>query len=205
MAGCAGSPGSFAADVLKSRIVDEWSAGLGRRIQVVGPSCAGKSTLGAALADRLGLEFLELDALFWLPDWTEPSEEAFAEALRRATAGGRWVMAGNYFRHTSERFWNEIDTVIWLDFPLRIVLPRIVRRSWRRYRNNELLWGTNHERFWPMWKLWRQDSLLGYTISRHKLYGERLRGAQGDPRFAHIQWVRLRGPKAVQRWLDSGG
>ncbi|MEO8540112.1 MAG: hypothetical protein ABI577_10270 [bacterium] len=173
----------------------------GQRIQVVGPSCAGKSTLAGELSERFELEFLELDALFWKPNWTEPPAEEFAETLRRVSAGGRWVMAGNYFRHTSELLWEEIETVIWLDFPLRIVLPRIVKRAWRRYRNNELLWGTNRERFWPMWKLWSKNSLLGYTMSRHQQYGERIRGAQRDPRFAHIQWVRIQGPKEVERWL----
>lgn len=178
---------------------------LGTRIQVVGPSCAGKSTLAEELARRLGLEFIELDALFWLPEWTEPSEEAFGVKLMEATGGGRWVMAGNYFRHTSERFWADIDTVIWLDFPLRTVLPRIVRRSWRRHRRNELLWGTNYERFWPMWKLWRLDSLLGYTMRRHRQYGQRLRSAQGEPRFAGVQWVQLRSPAEVRRWLETVG
>lgn len=177
----------------------------GQRIQVVGPSCAGKSTLGEELARRLGLDFIELDALFWLPNWTEPSEAAFVEKLAAASASGRWVMAGNYFRHTSEQFWGDIDTVVWLDFPLRTVLPRIVRRSWRRHRQNELLWGTNYERFWPMWKLWRLDSLLGYTLRRHRQYGERLRGAQADERFAHIRWVRLRNANEVRRWLDGVG
>lgn len=172
---------------------------------MVGPSCSGKSTLAASIADRLGLRFIELDALFWKPNWTEPAEAEFAETLRTASAGGDWVMAGNYFRHTSEHVWDEIETVVWLDFPLRIVLPRIVRRSWRRHRNNELLWGTNHERFWPMWKIWRKESLLGYTISRHRQYGERLGGAQEDARFAHIRWVRLKGPKEVDRWLEGLG
>lgn len=174
---------------------------LGTKIQVVGPSCAGKSTLAEQLAQRLGLPFVELDALFWKPNWTEPEEDEFAETLRQVNSVGQWVMAGNYFRHTSELLWNEIDAVVWLDFPLRIVLPRIVRRSWRRHRRNELLWGTNRERFWPMWKLWSKESLLGYTLSKHKVYGERLRRAQSDPRFAHIRWVRLKSPGEVERWL----
>ena len=37
---------------------------LGRRIAVVGPMCSGKSTLAALLAERLGMPFVELDALF---------------------------------------------------------------------------------------------------------------------------------------------
>ena len=111
------------------------------------------------------------------------------------------MLAGNYFRHTSELLWKDVETLIWLDFPLRTVIPRIITRSWRRSRNKELLWGTNTERFWPQLKFWSMDSLIGYVIRRHKLYGERLEGAMRDPRFAHIRWVRLRSPKEVDLWL----
>lgn len=175
----------------------------GSRIQVVGPSCAGKSTLAEELARRIGAPFVELDALFWKPGWTEPHEEEFAEKLRTATSGVSWVLAGNYFRHTSELLWVDVETVIWLDFPLRTVLPRIIRRSWRRSRDKELLWGTNYERFWPQLKAWSMDSLIGYAIRRHRQYGMRLTGAMRDPRFGHIRWVRLRSAKEVDRWLSQ--
>ncbi len=156
--------------------VNELSGSTGTRIQVVGPSGAGKSTLAQVLAERLGLPFVELDGLFWQPNWTETPDEEFAAALCTAGAEAGWVMVGNYFRHTSWQLWENLDTVIWLDFPLRTVLPRIVRRSWRRYRSNELLWRTNTQSFWPMFKLWSGDSLLGYCISRHGRYQEWLEG-----------------------------
>ena len=37
-----------------------------RRVSVVGTSGSGKSTLGAALAAKLGVDFLELDSVFHL-------------------------------------------------------------------------------------------------------------------------------------------
>ena len=39
------------------------------RINVVGTSCSGKTTLARAIAGRLGLPYTELDALFWGPRW----------------------------------------------------------------------------------------------------------------------------------------
>ena len=145
------------------------AASLGRRVIVVGPSCSGKSTLGAQLGERLGVPFVELDAIFWKPGWRQPEDLEFREKLLEAHAGEGWVSAGNYLRHTREITWPMADAVIWLDFPLWLTSWRVLTRSWRRWRRNELLWGTNYERFWDQLKLWSpDDSLIAYTISRHR-------------------------------------
>ncbi len=176
---------------------------IGTRIQVVGPSCSGKSTLAADLATRLGLDFVELDALFWKPGWVEPAEEEFAEKLRESTRNDAWIIAGNYSRHTIPVFWERLETVVWLDFPLRTTLPRILKRSWKRSSQNELLWGTNYERFWPQLKFWDLNSLIGYTVRRGKKSRERFLNAQRDESLAHIRWIRLTGPREVERWLQG--
>ena len=40
-----------------------------RRIVVIGNTCAGKSTLAAGLAKKLSVPFVDLDALYWEPNW----------------------------------------------------------------------------------------------------------------------------------------
>jgi len=42
-----------------------------RRINVVGTSASGKSTFARMLAQKLQLDYIELDDLFWLDDWQE--------------------------------------------------------------------------------------------------------------------------------------
>ena len=69
-----------------------------RQIAVVGCSGSGKTALARQLADQLGLEHIELDALAQLPDWTlRPADELRAdlEALLLAAQDG-WVTDGNY-------------------------------------------------------------------------------------------------------------
>jgi adenylate kinase family enzyme len=177
---------------------------VGRRVIVVGSSCAGKSTLGARLAGLLDVPFVELDALYWQPNWTGSEDNEFREKIVTATAGDGWVVAGGYSRHTVPTIWPRADTIIWLDFPLATSTWRIVRRSWRRSRDNELLWGTNYEKFWPQFKLWdTEESLIAFTIRNHRARGRGYTAAMSNPRLAHLTWVQLRNQREVDAWLQG--
>lgn len=90
-------------------------AEIGQRILVVGDSNTGKSTLAARLASELGIAFVELDALYGLPDWQERSTDDFRNQLREhLSVTGSWVAAGNFSSH-SHVHWPLADTMIWLD------------------------------------------------------------------------------------------
>ncbi|HYM14449.1 MAG TPA: hypothetical protein VEZ14_02695 [Dehalococcoidia bacterium] len=175
-----------------------------RRIIVGGPTNSGKSTLAAELARRLDVPFIELDALWWLPGWTERDPEEFRSLVRQAIAGrDGWVIAGNYSRQM-DITWPLAEMVVWLDFPLRLTVPRVLRRSWRRWRRGEFLWGTNRERFWPQLKLWSpQSSLVAFNVKWHRPGRRRYEAAMADPAWRHITFVRLRRPGEVRSWLDD--
>jgi len=170
-------------------------AALGRRIQVIGNSASGKSTLGQGLATALDVPFVELDALNWLPGWiglnaTDP--ERFERRIRDATAGPAWVVAGSYASFCERVFWPRLDTLIWLDPPLPLTVYRVLRRSWRRSRSQELLWGTNRERFWPQLALWRgEESLLWWVLNRHFPKRRAMLATVTDPRRAQLRVLRL--------------
>jgi adenylate kinase family enzyme len=183
-----------------------------RRIIVGGPTNSGKSTLGAKLAQRLDVPFIELDALWWLPGWTERDLDEFRGLVRKAIDGrDGWVIAGNTrgshrWQHSRQMdiTWPVADTVVWLDFPLRITIPRILRRSWQRWRSNELLWGTNRERFWPQLKIWDPaESLVAFDVKWHREWRRRYEAAMAAPEWRHITFVRLRRPRELQAWLDG--
>lgn len=174
-----------------------------QRIVVCGPSCSGKSTLAARLGEMRGLPFVELDALFWRPNWVEPPDDEFRAKLIEATAGDRWVVAGNYLRHTMPVVWPRAETVVWLDFGLPTTTYRVLRRSWRRWRTNELLWGTNREKFWPQLKVWDMDSLVGYNIRARKRQRGAVQWAMDDRRFGHLEFVQLRSPREVAAFVSS--
>ena len=176
--------------------VDARSYGeIGRRIHVMGNSCSGKSTLGAELASALGVSFVELDALNWRPGWvglnaTDPQE--FERLIAQETCGDEWVVAGSYTRFSQQVFWARLQTIIWLDLPLYQLVWRMLRRSWKRWRSRELLWGTNYERFWPQLKVWnKEDSLLWWIVSQYGRKRRQMRAYRSEPRWQHIKFLRL--------------
>ncbi len=179
---------------------------IGERIVVIGNTNAGKSTLAAQLAELIDGKHIELDAIFWRnPGWQEPEPDEFQAAVRSAIDGApRWTSSGNYFGHGArDILWPLADTLIWVDMPLRTVLPRVVRRSWRRWRDGELLWGTQRENFWDHLKLWQEESLIHFAIRYHRPKQRQYSAEFRNPRWSHLQKYRLRSPRAVASFLDA--
>ena len=178
---------------------------IGKRIIVIGSSGSGKSTLAELLSERLGVPFIELDGLYWEPGWVEAERETFRERIRQAIEPPAWVMAGNYTRHQQDVSWPAADTIIWLDLPLTTVLRRVARRTWDRSRKQEALYGTeNREIFREHLMLWNPEkSLIAYTAKTHRARRRAFEVACADPRWSHVNFIRLRSVKASYRWLEA--
>jgi adenylate kinase family enzyme len=164
------------------------------KIVVVGSSGSGKTTLARRLAGDLGLPHIELDALHHGPNWTEAPREEFRAAVRDAIAVDGWVVDGNYYGKLDELVLEQADVVVWLDLPLAITLPRLLRRTLRRIRHRVELWNGNRE-------TWRdaflsRDSLFVWAVTTHR--GRRRRY---EARLSRYDIVRLRSSREAERWL----
>ena len=71
------------------------------RINVVGKTGSGKTTLAGTIAARTGTPHIEMDAHFWGPDWTPVPRDQFITTIQHAVAQPRWVIDGNY-RHSEK-------------------------------------------------------------------------------------------------------
>jgi adenylate kinase family enzyme len=174
-----------------------------RRIVVIGNTCAGKSTLGDALAKALSVRFVDLDALFWKPNWQKPELAEFRAKVDEATRERGWVVAGNY---TTQRdiSWPRADTVVWLDVPLLLVVKRVLTRSFGRWRSQELLWGTNHESFLSHLKVWDEEaSLIAWAVRHHLPRRRSFEQAMTDPQWAHLKFIRFTSNRAATKWMTS--
>jgi adenylate kinase family enzyme len=68
------------------------------RVNVKGISGSGKTTFARELAGRLGVPYLELDAVHHIgPNWTEATPEQLQASAREFMAGAHdgWVIDGN--------------------------------------------------------------------------------------------------------------
>jgi adenylate kinase family enzyme len=176
------------------------TAGPIRRVSVVGSSGSGKTTFAAQLAARLGVPHVELDAIWWGPNWTHLDAETFAANVDAATAADAWVCDGN-FSAVRPIVLDRADTVVWLDLPLRTCLARMLRRTARRVRSGEELWGGNRES-------WREvfvgrEALVWRLVSQHRRkrrdYAARF-GAMDPDR---LRVLRFRTSADADRWLSS--
>jgi adenylate kinase family enzyme len=122
---------------------DTWNARL-TRVVVQGTSGSGKSTLAKALADRLGVAYLELDGLYQQPNWVGLEVEEFRARVQSFAAQPRWVIDGNYSQ-VRDILWPLATTIVLLDLPKRVVMTRVVKRTLLRIVKRERLWNDNRE------------------------------------------------------------
>src|SRR6202048_890475 len=99
----------------------------------------------SALSQRLGVPHVELDALYWQPNWTPRDSDDFLARIAAEVACDGWVIDGNY-RATRELVWSSADTLVWLNYPLQLIFLRLLQRTLRRGIRKQMLWGTNQER-----------------------------------------------------------
>lgn len=170
-------------------------------IAVVGTSGSGKTTVAKKIACIMGIPHVELDALYWRPEWVESPETEFKQAILDATRGDSWVTCGNY-RFAREVLWSRVDTVVWLDLPFRTVFLRTLWRTIRRVVTHEELWGTNHE---GLNALVGRDSMPWFVLRtywrRKREYPEFFRKQE----YKHIRVVHLRSDAEIDDWLASLG
>lgn len=158
----------------------------------------GKTTLGRKLARRLELPFVELDALAHGPGWTETSNEELRRLLAPVLAGDGWVIDGGYRARVGDLVLGQADVVVWLDLPVRVWLPRLLRRTMRRLVLREEIWNGNRETLRGV--VWGRRALIPYALRMH-----RSRRRRYPVELAAFPVVRLRTTEEVDAFLSSVG
>jgi adenylate kinase family enzyme len=171
-----------------------------RRIVVVGTTGSGKSTLAEKIGARLGMDWVDLDALNWEPNWEMAPQEVFEQRVNAVTSQERWVIAGNYSR-VRALIWSRADTLVWLDYPFWLVFWRLTKRTFTRIITREELWGTGNRETWG--KAFGRDSLFLWFF---KTYGRRKREYPqllDLPENAHLTVIRQKHPRQAETWLNT--
>jgi adenylate kinase family enzyme len=166
-----------------------------RRVAVIGGSCSGKTTVSRALAARLGVPCVELDALHHDANWTEAPAELLQARVRAALAAATdgWVVDGNYYGKLGSLVIDQADTVVWLDVPYPTAIGRVLVRTWSRLLRRTELWNGNKER---LRDTFGRDSIVWWVLTTHRGFA-----AKWEERLAgHPRVLRIRDATA---WVQS--
>lgn len=191
MDGCGG------ADAASSTTVPTTSP---RRIVIVGDAGAGKSTLAQSLAQRLGLTHIELDALAWDAGWQLAPPEVLRARVAAAVSDDRWVADGNY-GGVRDLVWGRANTLIWLNYPILLVLWRLWWRTWRRMLRREPLWNGNRERFGT--QFFSRSSLFWWVLTSYRRRRREFSALLRSPAYRHLSVFRFRHPRQAHAWLAT--
>ena len=146
---------------------------------------------------------VELDAIFHSrPGWDDLTAAEFRRAVSAVLTEhpDGWVIVGNY-GPVRDLILPAADTVVWLRLPWRVVYPRLVRRTLRRSRSGELLWGVNRERMRDQLFVPRK-SMLWWGISHWRIGNRQTAEAlRSVPHQAQV--VTLRSNRDVRALLKS--
>ena len=171
-----------------------------QRIVVVGTSGSGKSTLARTLAQKLNLQYIEMDAVHWMAGWQSRPDADIRARLLELTGQPRWVIDGNYLKY-SDISWARADTIIWLDYPMSMTFVRVTKRTFARWWRNELLWGCNRETLYGQFL--SKDSLFLWVINTWRKNRRDLPKRLQQARLAGKQTYRLRSQRETDELLNS--
>jgi adenylate kinase family enzyme len=171
-----------------------------RRVVVVGTSGSGKTTMAQHLAQHLSIPHIELDALHWDPDWTPVPREIFRQRVSEALQGEAWTTDGNYSA-VRDVVWGRADTVVWLDYPLPVILWRVTTRTIRRIVKQEELWNENREQFGMAF--FNRDSIILWALRTYRRRKREYPILFSKPEHAHLDVVHLKSPSAARKWVKS--
>lgn len=145
------------------------------RIGITGGSGCGVTTLGAALAERLGAVHIDTDDHFWIatdPPYRVKREvpERLARIRAEQARTGRWVMSGT-LDGWAEAVTGDAGLIVFLQVPTEVRLERLRRRELERFGEALRPGGTmheNHQEFIAWAAHYDDGTLHGRSLPRHE-------------------------------------
>ncbi len=167
---------------------------------MVGTTGSGKTTTAGRIAAIIGAPHVELDSLHWEAGWIEADTDTFRERIVEATAGGRWVVDGNYAKGR-DLIWPRADLIVWLDYSIVRIFRNLFLRTTKRVATREELWAGNRESLRTAFL--SRESLFVWALQTHWKKRRRYPQELAAPELAHVRIVRLRSPGATEAYMRS--
>ncbi|MGE0765764.1 MAG: adenylate kinase [Hyphomicrobiaceae bacterium] len=119
----------------------------GFRVYITGASCAGVTTLGRALADKLDIQHLDVDDFFWMP--TDPhftvkrGAEERVRLIRQRQGESGWALTGS-LDGWGDGLIDNADLIVFVVTPTPVRLDRLLARERGRFGDRIMPGGDMH-------------------------------------------------------------
>lgn len=167
------------------------------KIYIIGTSGAGKTTLARRLVQETKLRYVELDDLYWLPNWSECDPEEFLSKVKSATENNNWVACGNY-RQVKGFLMEQADLIVWLDFSFLRVFSQAFRRTIKNIITRTPIAGNNQETFYQ--QFFTKKSLLLWIIQTHRRRRRNYLNMMTEGQYC-TKWVRISNQKDYEKFV----
>jgi adenylate kinase family enzyme len=170
------------------------------RIVVIGTTGSGKTTVGSHIAGILGLRYIELDSLYWGPDWVPREQTDFERSVAQSVSGERWLVDGNYSR-VREIVWPRATHIIWLNYSFPRVMFQLTRRSFSRVFHGQELFSGNREMFSNT--LFSRKSILLWGLQTFHRRRRDYRQLMRSGKYGNLEFIELRNPAETEEFLKA--
>ncbi len=170
------------------------------RIQLIGGSGSGKTSLGLSLAARLGAPFVDLDDLYWEPGWREVGHDELKRCVAPIAAQDAWVIAGNFGATAEVLLWPRLTQLVVLDLPYPAMSWRILRRTLLRIVHREPCCYGNRD---SLLRLLHRDAPMRYLARTWRRRRARYAMLADEPALRHAHVVHLTSQRTIDAWFSQ--
>ena len=171
-----------------------------QRILILGRTGSGKTRLARELAAALDVPHVELDSLYFGPDFSRAPLPVLRERTSAAIAGDRWVTDGNK-RAVRDLVWPRADTIVWLDYPAYVSLWRLAKRARTRTAALTAAAAQTGDRAVVPKRLLAAARGVLTALRSHRGQRREYPRLFAQPANRHLAVVRLRSPRATRQWM----
>ena len=146
-----------------------------KRIMIIGPGNAGKSTLAIKMAGTLQIPVFHLDQFYWLAGWIPKDKDLWEAEHALLLEKPEWIIEGDFSNLYNIRA-KHADTIIFMDMPSHTLIKRsFLRRIIYRGVSRPDMTKGNVERFdygyyrYIRWILRYDRSKASDLIKEHKI------------------------------------
>ena len=130
------------------------------------------------------------------PDWSRPDD--FVESVEEIVAGPAWVIDSWGDEQVRDAMWAAADTVVWLDYRARVVIPSLLRRSLLRSATRVEIFNGNRE----TWLGWLKQEAPGLARPMLVPGAARLSGRSHTSHASrHLRTLRFLCRSDFEHWL----